>query len=143
MMRMNGNFESMHELKLGLERLAAEGAREIERRAAVAIDLQIEKQFARGESAEGERWANKADGSPSFLQKSTKMRRSKRVTGVGGIKVTLDKPAGFHQGGTKNADGSQRMPARPIAPIGDSLHGNWAKPIVEVVREVFAEVRGG
>lgn len=140
--RMNGNYDRLVELRLGLERLAADGADEVERRAAVALDLQIEKQFTRGESAEGDRWANKADGSPSYLQKTGAMKRSKRVSGVGGIRLSIDRPAGWHQSGTKTADGSERMPARPIAPTGDSLPPNWAKPIREAAAEVIQQEVG-
>jgi len=137
MMRMNGNFDRLIGIREGLERLTNEGMKGIEHRAAVAIDLQLEKQFVAGESAAGERWANKVDGSPSHLQKTTKMRRSKRVAGVGGIKVSLDKPAGFHQGGTK------KMVARPIVPVGNELPPNWDKAIRGAAREVLAEVGGG
>lgn len=139
--RMNGNFENLGNLSRALDRLASEGMRDAEHRAAVAVDQQVERQFASGEDSDGQHWANKADGSPSHLQRSGDMKRSKRVTGIGGIRLTLDKPAGFHQSGTKNADGSQRMQARPIVPTGDSLPGNWSKPISAAVSEVFEELR--
>ncbi len=139
--RMNGHFDRLVRLDEKLERLASEGMSDIEQRAAVAIHQQIERQFARGESAEGERWANKADGSPSHLQKSGNMKRSMRVSGVGGVKLTIDRPAGWHQSGTKNKDGSRRMPERPIAPVGDALPPNWAGAVSQAAREVIGEVR--
>lgn len=137
---MSGDLDVVHKLAVDLDRLASEGMRDAEHRAAVAVDLQVERQFARGESAEGTRWANKADGSPSYLQASGAMKRTKRVSGVGGIKLTIDRPAGWHQSGTKTADGSERMPARTIAPTGDTLPPNWSKSIKDAVGEVFAEV---
>lgn len=139
--RMNGHFDRVIDLEERIDRLAAEGMGEIEHRAAVAVDLQIERQFASGTRANGEKWPAKADGSPSYLQATGAMKRSKRVTGIGGVRVTIDRPEGWHQSGTRTADGERKMPARPIVPVGRSLPENWSKPIAAAAREVFAEVR--
>ena len=137
MIRMNGNFERLHTIAAGLERLASEGVRDAEHRASVAVFQTIEKQFAAGESAEGEKWAPLAKGGPSHLQDTGKMKRSLGVRGIGrGISVTIDKPAGYHQGGTR------RMPARPIAPVNASP-SSWDEAVKNAVREVVVQtIRG-
>ena len=53
------------------------------------------------------------------------------MKGVGGIRVTIPKPGGFHQ------DGTVKMDARPIVPDGD-LPDTWSNAVAEATRTVLA-----
>jgi hypothetical protein len=113
--RFTGTFERLHQLGEHLSRLAGHGYEDALHRSEVALQLQLDKQYAAGESPAGIGWKAKRDGTGrSYLQRSGDMRRStKAVRGVKGITITAPKPAGFHQKGTR------KMTQRRIVP--DSL----------------------
>lgn len=93
--------------------------------------------------------ARKPEGLPTLVL-SGRMRKA--FTQPGGLNVTkyskgsrtltlgvrenssVGRRAIYHQGGTKNADGSERMPARPPVQLSETDKRTWIKFIQAMVR---------
>lgn len=131
--RFVGHFGRLQDFSDRMTALATEAYADASHRAAVAVQQQLERQYGSGTDPYGNPWADKKDGSgKSYLQKSGKMRQNTRaVRGVGGIRVTAPKPAGFHQSGTK------RMVSRPLVPYGSDMPQDWRQAIEGAVREAI------
>lgn len=129
--RFTGSFGKLQDLSDRLSAAASSGAREVNRVVAIAVEGQLEKQYATGTSPGGQTWRNKVDGTRSYLQKTTRMRKSTTaVAGVQGVTVTAPKPAGFHQSGTVN------MAQRRIVPDSLDKAPAWREAVQSAVREV-------
>lgn len=129
--RFTGSFDKLQNLSDRLQESAQGGTREVTRVVAVAVESQLEKQYATGTSPSGQTWHNKVDGKRSYLQRSGRMRKSTTaVAGVGGVTVTAPKPAGFHQSGTVN------MAQRRIVPDSLEKAPAWREAVESAVREV-------
>lgn len=125
-------FARLGALIANLESLASGGSARVSEAAAKAVERVLEKQYTEGKGPDGQGWKAKADGQPSLLQESGRMRAgTQAVAGVKGITVRIPKPGGFHQGGTV------KMPARPLVPSGDALPPAWEKPIADAIREAI------
>lgn len=135
MVRFTGRFGSLQDFSDRMTALAQDAYADASHRAAVAVQQQLERQYGSGKDPYGIPWPNKKDGSGrSYLQKTGKMKRETRaVRGVGGIRVTAPKPAGFHQTGTKY------MYARSLVPYGSDMPQDWRSAIEGAIREA---VRG-
>lgn len=127
-------FAELTRLISNLETLADKGTDAVVAKLEPAISGVLQAEYEQGKGPDGHTWANKADGSPSHLQKSGDMRAgSQVVAGVKGVTVRIPKPGGFHQGGTS------RMPARPLVPEGDSLPPDWQKAAEDATRSVIVD----
>jgi hypothetical protein len=128
------DFAALGKLIQNLEHLGSHGSEAVGAKLEPAIQQVVESQYDQGKGPDGEKWANKADGTPSNLQKSGVMRsRSQVVAGVKGVTVRIPSPGGWHQGGTS------RMPARPLVPEGDQLPREWEKAAQEAAAAVIRE----
>lgn len=125
---------ALGKLIANLDELANHGGDAVAAKLEPAIKQVVEAQYDQGKGPDGEKWADKADGSPSNLQKSGAMRSGSQViAGVKGVSVRIPKPGGFHQGGTS------RMPARPLVPDGDQLPPEWERAAQEAAANVIRE----
>ncbi len=78
-------------------------------------------------------------GSHPLLELSGAMRSSLDVRpmgATGGVSITIDDPAPFHQGGTKN------MAARPMLPFG-TMPAGWKESIRSAVEDTIRETVAG
>ncbi len=126
-------FGELAKLIANLEQLGSKGSEAIGEKLAPAIQAVLEQQYTDGKGPDGQQWADKADGTPSFLQKTGAMRSgTNAVAGVKGVSVRIPSPGGFHQGGTV------KMPERKLVPDGE-LEGEWAKAAEEAVRAAITE----
>jgi hypothetical protein len=127
-------FAKLERLIANLETLASDGADDASAAAASAVEKVVEAEYTEGKGPDGKRWADKADGTASHLQKTGAMRSATQVVpGVKGVSVRIPKPGGFHQGGTS------RMPARPLVPEGEPLPPSWEQPVAAAVKDAFAK----
>ena len=131
---MADGFARLAALIGNLSELAENGSAAVAAKLEPALQQVIESEYEQGHGPDGQQWAHKADGSPSHLQKSGDMRRSSNaVKGVSGVTVRIPKPGGFHQSGT------ERMPARPLVPAGESLPPDWQKAAEDAARAVIVQ----
>ena len=107
------------------------------KRSELRIKRLVEAQLDQGRDPYGETWAPLAPATvakgrnPPPLTNTGAMRKSLQVTASGAsITCSIDDPAFFHQGGTKN------MPARKIFPA-EGIPPEWEKAIAEAVEEVI------
>jgi hypothetical protein len=127
----------LDELVAKLERLATKGYDDAKAEAERAVQSIVDAQYQAGIGPSGEPWADKVDGTASFLRKSGEMaRESKAIRGVSGIDVKIPSPGGFHQSGTK------KMQARPLVPDEGTLPTSWEQPIEEAVTRVLSKAIG-
>jgi hypothetical protein len=120
----------------GLERLATHGFSDIQDETAKAVQGVVDSQYQAGVSPDGERWADKADGTASYLRKTGDMARdSKAIRGVSGVDVKIPSPGGYHQSGTKNMD------VRKLVPDGE-LTPTWQQAIDGAAESVIAKAIG-
>lgn len=132
---MSGNpFAQLAKLVSNLETVGEKGADAVAAKLEAAINGVIQAEYDQGRGPDGSTWASKADGAASHLQKTGAMRSGTQVVrGVKGVTVTVPKPGGFHQSGTK------RMPARPLVPEGEPLPSSWAKAAEDAAREAILD----
>lgn len=118
---MAGPFAELAQLIANVATLADKGAAAIAASTEPAIKQVLEAEYEQGRGPDGEQWARlKRDGSPSHLQDTGAMRANTNVVrGVRGVSVSIPKPGGFHQSGTK------RMAARKLVPDGEPLPPSW------------------
>ena len=129
-MPLTGNFGALERWERQLGRIAdGRVAFEIaDDMADVALGL-VAQDFARESDPFGNPWApkKKPDGRAILRGKTNRLVQwRKAYVNQYGFRVESVAPyAKFHQTGTKNKDGSQRMPARKMAPTGNRLPSNW------------------
>ena len=128
----------LDELIRGLEGLAKSGFADAQNEAEKAVQGVLQAQYQAGVGPDGETWADKVDGTASYLKKSGDMQRgTSAVRGVGGIDVKVPSPGGFHQSGTG------KMPARKVVPDdGNNLPPSWEQPVSAAVEGVLKRAIG-
>lgn len=136
---ITGDFDKLQKITESVARLASSGFRRVSTDGSVAISDVLEEQYASGSGPNRDPWAPLASGEPSHLTDTGHMRSTSLSTPVKGVSVRIPFPGKFHQKGTKNRDGSRRMPARPIVPESSSLPERWSDPLKRSARSVIWE----
>ena len=132
-------FAKLSRLIANLDTLGLSGADDVSEEAASNIANVIDTQYQEGRGPDGKNWAPKADGTASHLQETGAMRAGTKVSGVkgvAGVRVTIPKPGGFHQGGTV------KMDARPLVPEDGALPETWAKAVSDAAKSVVTKGLG-
>lgn len=132
-----GDLDKMGNLVENLRRLS-EVPSNVSRRVADDLRAMIEQQFVDGTDPYGDGWAPlaprtvKKGRTPPPLTDSGNMRASVDVKPMRGqgVSITIDDPAGFHQGGWSGPHGTG--PARPILP-DRGLPESWSEMIEEAI----------
>lgn len=124
-----------------LSGLAADAPRLLGEAVAEGGEKALAAEFAGEKDPAGNPWAQRKQptGSWAILAKTKNMRDTTTATPLlSAADFTVETPGEFHQGGTKNPDGSRRMVARKLLPKG-TLPEPWRVAIGEAVRERIAD----
>lgn len=112
---------------------------DVAREAAKGIEKAINDSFDKGQDPYGNKWADLANGDPSYLQETEKMRDSLEVKPLqhAGIGIEIDdKPTVFHMRGTR------KMPARPPLPTG-VMPDTWTQAIEKAYKRAMKKRYAG
>ena len=123
-----------------LSGLAADAPRLLGEAVAEGGEKALAAEFAGEKDPAGNRWARRKQptGSWAILAKTKNMRDTTTATPLpSAAEFTVETPGEFHQGGTKNKDGTRRMVARPVLP--QFMTDLWRVAIAEAVRERIAD----
>jgi len=113
--------------------------RKLSEAVAPAINREVQKQFSNGTDPYGRRWKRLANGRPSHLTLSSRLRTKTRVRpmpgNMKGVRIILgERYAIFHQTGTKH------MPARKILPER-GMPASWRMAIEREARRLYQGAR--